>query len=165
MIDFASNKLKQMQEGNIEPEIPTSFTGFPRNASRYTVEWSNNIEFSTGPSPRTGWVASSDTKIPKNLNLFTMVHLHYEYFLAKDPWVIETEYVRDGVIFRGHPNYRSNGEWKDWVMIQFERTPTDNKQNKTVAKQNWIAFGMEEEDYDGYYYVPAEIQGFFQKRW
>jgi len=31
-----------------------------------------------------------------------------------------TEYKRNGVTYRAHPNYNSFGEWYDWAMIQFE---------------------------------------------
>ena len=32
---------------------------------------------------------------------------------------IFTEHRRDGVMFRGHPNYRSLGEWRDWVVVDW----------------------------------------------
>ena len=31
-----------------------------------------------------------------------------------------TEYKRDGVIYRAHPDYRSQGKWEDWVLVQFD---------------------------------------------
>ena len=30
-----------------------------------------------------------------------------------------TEHKRDGITFRGHPNYRGTGPWKDWVLINW----------------------------------------------
>jgi hypothetical protein len=29
---------------------------------------------------------------------------------------LSTKYARDGAIFRGHANYRSDGPWYDWVI-------------------------------------------------
>jgi hypothetical protein len=31
-----------------------------------------------------------------------------------------TEYIRCGVPFRAHPNYRQTGPWYDWVMVKYE---------------------------------------------
>ncbi len=32
---------------------------------------------------------------------------------------IRTEHKRNGQIFRGHPNYRSSGQWNDWVLVDW----------------------------------------------
>jgi hypothetical protein len=32
---------------------------------------------------------------------------------------IYTRHVRNGTIFHGHPNYRGQGVWKDWVMVEW----------------------------------------------
>ena len=32
---------------------------------------------------------------------------------------IFTEHTRDGTIFRGHPNYRGSGPWRDWVLVDW----------------------------------------------
>ena len=32
---------------------------------------------------------------------------------------IFTEHSRDGVMFRGHPNHRGTGPWKDWVLVDW----------------------------------------------
>ena len=40
--------------------------------------------------------------------------------------VVCTEYNRFGVPFRCHPNYRSQGPWYDWAMVQFEVTDNNN---------------------------------------
>lgn len=39
-----------------------------------------------------------------------------------------TEYERDGTVFRAHPNYRSKGDWHDYVMVHF-----DNDEAVTVG--------------------------------
>ena len=36
-----------------------------------------------------------------------------------------TEYKRDGVLFRAHPNYQSTGMWYDWVMISWTQEDND----------------------------------------
>ena len=47
--------------------------------------------------------------------------------------VVCTEYNRFGVSFRSHLNYRSQGPWYDWAMVQFELT--DN--NNNISIQNY----------------------------
>ena len=42
------------------------------------------------------------------------------FFYELDEFRIHLEYVRNGVTFRCHPNYKSNGEWYDWAMIRFD---------------------------------------------
>ena len=32
---------------------------------------------------------------------------------------IFAEHTRDGTIFRGHPNYRGSGPWRDWVLVDW----------------------------------------------
>lgn len=32
---------------------------------------------------------------------------------------IYTEHTRNGMVFRGHPNFRRNGPWRDWAMINW----------------------------------------------
>ena len=34
--------------------------------------------------------------------------------------VIYTEHKRGKVLFRGHPNYRGSGPWKDWVVVDWD---------------------------------------------
>ena len=45
-----------------------------------------------------------------------------------------TEYKRNGVLFRAHPNYQSNGEWYDWVMIKcdYDNSSFGRKQRKNA---------------------------------
>jgi len=57
--------------------------------------------------------------------------------------------MRNGTIFRCHPNYRSNGAWYDWVMVWFE---FDEPKQNHVRKQNgaWSPS-----------YYPSKIMCFF----
>ena len=32
---------------------------------------------------------------------------------------IYTEHQRKGAIFHGHPNYRQNGQWNDWALVDW----------------------------------------------
>jgi hypothetical protein len=58
-----------------------------------------------------------------------------------------TEYHRDNVDYRAHPNYRSNGPWQDWITVRWEgdiytpsqlqcffRDPQDDSRLKAVVK-------------------------------
>ena len=40
--------------------------------------------------------------------------------------VIWSDHRCDGVIFHGHPNYRSGEAWNDWGMIKWQTTETGN---------------------------------------
>jgi hypothetical protein len=58
--------------------------------------------------------------------MFDTQMLHFAMKIQHDllDWVpkmpICAEHSRDGYIFRSHPNYRSKGPWRDWVMIKWE---------------------------------------------
>ena len=143
LIDFAYNKIQAMRQEETNQASDKKFTGFPKNATRFKV-----IRYTESEDRAEGWhiaspkpMTNDERYVPLFLGVFTTTH-------GSEPWFFETEYVRDGVIFRGNEDYRSDGAWRDWVMIQFERTPTDNKQNKQDAKSNRIAFGMDSENYD-----------------
>jgi hypothetical protein len=36
-----------------------------------------------------------------------------------------TEFYKNGMLFRSHPDYRSRGPWYEWAMIEFENLPED----------------------------------------
>jgi len=42
------------------------------------------------------------------------------FFHDIDEFNVHLEYIRNRTTFRCHPNYNSNGEWYDWVMVWFE---------------------------------------------
>ena len=46
-----------------------------------------------------------------------------------------TEYTRQGVIFRCHPNYRNEGPWSDYAMFAWEQ-PLNTKIAKSRGKGN-----------------------------
>jgi len=41
-------------------------------------------------------------------------------FFGQKHIFIFTEYKRNGITYRAHPNYKSFGEWYDWAMVKFE---------------------------------------------
>lgn len=41
------------------------------------------------------------------------------FWVLNEPLPILTEHRRSGQIFRGHPNYRQNGNWNDWVLVDW----------------------------------------------
>jgi len=45
------------------------------------------------------------------------------FFYDVDEFSAHLQYTRNGVMFRCHPNYKSNGEWYDWVMVRFDIGP------------------------------------------
>ena len=50
--------------------------------------------------------------------LVELQHLARNY-LPDRKLCIFTEHRRDGVMFRGHPNYRCKGHWRDWVVVDW----------------------------------------------
>ena len=33
--------------------------------------------------------------------------------------MFHTEYVKNGIVYRSHPNFQSDGAWYDWAMVKF----------------------------------------------
>ena len=69
------------------------------------VEWNTRSNF--------------DMHLPDDLQQF----LVQEYNLDTVPdktLTIYTQYKRNGVLYRCHPNYRGDGPWYDWVMMSYE---------------------------------------------
>jgi hypothetical protein len=59
-----------------------------------------------------------------------------------------TSYKKDGVTYRAHPNFRSEGEWYDWVMVRCDEDP-----------KNEAAKNREQLHEEGLY--PCKILAFF----
>jgi hypothetical protein len=71
-----------------------------------------------------------------------------------------TEYIRDNHRFRAHPNYRSNGYWYDWVMVNFQvdnDIDGDNVDSHRSKRHRTIETGNRYPDE----YYPAKILCFF----
>ena len=58
-----------------------------------------------------------------------------------------TEYRRDGLLFRAHPNYRSEGAWYDWCMVQFNVGESHDDSSTTASSDGYWGQGS----------VPAKI--------
>ena len=54
---------------------------------------------------------------------------------------VYAEHRREGIIFRGHPNYRGKGPWRDWVMV--------NWNVGDYPAQIWAFLDLREMDIDG----------------
>ena len=59
------------------------------------------------------------------------------------------QYMQNGITFCCHPNFKSNGEWYDWVMVQF-----NNGTNKVSCGKKSI--GMWSDNY-----FPSKVLCFF----
>ena len=133
-----------------------NFTGFPRNASSCVMDLvKGKIVYHCNET-----IAIQPQK---------MVQTWAEHILSTQPvehtekqtFRLYTEYHRNGTIFRAHPKYRSLLPWHDWVTCQYQRE-RNTRQSKVQAQACRIAFGLDEEDYQNNYYVPAELFGFFE---
>jgi len=60
------------------------------------------------------------------------------------------QYIQNGVIFWCHPNYKSNGEWYDWVMVKF-----DMGTHRTSRHKNNAGYWSDQ-------YFPSKIMCFFR---
>ena len=59
---------------------------------------------------------------------------------------IYTEHKRQGYIFRGHPNYRQDGYWRDWALFDWGQEDGDDEE---MPGQIWCFVtlnGLEAED-------------------
>ena len=71
-----------------------------------------------------------------------------------DDLVVISEIMREGQIFRAHPNYRKAGNWFDWAIMQFPPNSSDrllkeyNRRNKVLSD---FALGQR----------PVKLLGFF----
>lgn len=57
------------------------------------------------------------------LRYLTDLQDRYAPYLRGTPLHIFTEHVRDKQIFRGHPRYRDNRAWNDWVLVDYGGEP------------------------------------------
>ena len=72
-----------------------------------------------------------------------------------------TEYKRAGTIFRGHPNYRQDGPWYDWVMLRWAR---ENNQNYTQPAECQAGYGDDASIAKDHLYAPGQILGFVESQ-
>jgi len=148
-----------IHQPDLKNKCASTFTGFPKNSS------SAELNFNPDSDP-----IYKENKYKQMLSQDLLKAFAHNCWLfsiqndtARGPFFLYSEYHRDGIIFRGHPNFRSLGPWHDWVTCQYERCPSSS-QSKTNAKKSRIAFGLDEEDYDTKLYIPSQIYGFFESQ-
>jgi len=66
-----------------------------------------------------------------------------------DDFSIHLEYMRNGINFQCHPNYKSNGEWYNWVQVRFD-TSAQKVSRRMKGSGMWSAN-----------YFPSKIMCFF----
>ena len=84
------------------------------------------IQFMTGTGQATGeWLGKRKQRghvevHPLLLDFFTRLNKQRDVGNNGEPIMGFTEYRRSGILFRAHPNYRSEGPFYDWANIQWE---------------------------------------------
>ena len=147
---------RMIHRPDLTEKTGSEFTGFPRNGSKVTMQFRDN-------KPVYGESILVDCQPERLLRAWA------EHMTLDIPWEnleektfeLHTEYHRNGVIFRAHPRFRSANSWNDWVTCQFERDE-GTTQSKDEAKSCRVAYGLDVEDYEKNYYVPAQLFGFFE---
>ena len=69
-----------------------------------------------------------------------------------------TEMKRHDVVFRAHPNYKSNGPWFDWVIIRYEEKPPDGEHLDGCH----VNYGDHPNLRGRFRYAPAQIYAFLR---
>ena len=121
-----------------EKESPTAAVKSTHYAAKFFVNIKHNVE--TKKTDLTyDWITPSmkgkvvDQHLLKTIrNLFFKI-LPLEQQLQGIKVHGMTEYTRQWIIFRCHPNYRNEGAWYDYAMFAWEQ-PTNSKNTKTNAK-------------------------------
>jgi len=71
-------------------------------------------------------LAEQSVRNRRQIHPLLLIFLHQEtknkesVFFGETIVQVYTEYKREDIIFRSHPNYNSFGEWYDWVMLDFD---------------------------------------------
>ena len=75
-----------------------------------------------------------------------------------------TDYTRNEVLFRAHPNYRNEGSWYDWIMIKWLEPAMKYQSKRLTRDSEWAP--VDHGDYGKhkkkYCYAPARVHGFFE---
>ena len=144
-----------IHQPDLEDKPESDFTGFPRNGSRCSMNLTNGVISYE-------WSELLNVQDRKMLQTWAgHIKLNHPATQGTVTFDLHTEYHRNGVIFRAHPKFRSLSPWFDWVTCQFEREPHTH-QNKQQAEACRIAYGLDDEDYNHNFYVPAKLFGFFE---
>ena len=72
-----------------------------------------------------------------------------------------TEYNRNGIVFRAHPNYRAEGPWYDYAMVTWKMDASDDSSSSSSLDTNSDDLGVTQPGHmDKTCIVPAKIIGF-----
>lgn len=94
--------------------------------------------------------------------------IRHRFAASQDPGLIvtcamHTEYRREGVIFRAHPEYRSRHPWYDWVMFRYAKSELDIARNRTYQEASHtdaVFYGDPPEIARDHHYAPGKILAF-----
>jgi hypothetical protein len=109
------------------------------------------IRRNSGGLVKAKWLGRTQVEVPSAL-----VHFFKNEGLLEEisTYKIHTEYFYNGLRYRAHPDYRSEGAWYDWCMVEYVPSVVDNRRERTNKSEDIIsAFPP------GYY--PAKLLGFF----
>jgi len=133
LIKKAYQSLQQSQTTEICDEHNNAFSYLPNSASF-------RILFDDDGNCVTKWLGKKHLKqnviLPTNIISWIQHSKKNKksFFYDVDAFLIHLEYIQNSVTFHCHLNYKSNGEWYDWVMIQF-----DNNSNKSYHWKKNVA--------------------------
>ncbi len=124
-IDGSTNRQINGQAVCEAPRV-TSFTvGKPR----FQVNFSPNGYL--GTVSLSSWTTKGIVNLhPVIINWFIADQQKRKYTTNVAIW---TEYKRNGVRFRAHPNYRSSGAWHDWAMIRWDTDDDSSTQSHSMS--------------------------------
>ena len=71
---------------------------------------------------------------------------------------VYTQYKRDGVLYRCHPNYRGDGPWYDWVMVSYE--DDNGPGGYLTGPARLIAVVIDSTDVDGTHQPIIQLSGY-----
>ena len=119
LIKKAKQALSQSRNESFQDKPDAGFSNLPNSASFH-------VTFNGNGQCIPNWLGKKSLKDAVILDSALVTWLHKSrkdkksFFYDVDEFCIHFEYMRNGITFRCHPNYRSNGAWYDWVMVQFE---------------------------------------------
>jgi len=116
LINKAKQALSRSHEANSVINKPDMFSILPNSAS-FCLAFNN--EGLCFPE----WLGKKYLKDSVTLNSILLTWINClkrdkkGFFYKVDEFYVHLKYIRNGVIFWCHPNFKSNREWYDWVMI------------------------------------------------
>jgi hypothetical protein len=101
---------------------------------------------------QTKWLGRTKVEVPS-----VLVHFFKQnrMFAEHDSYMIHKEYFYNGTRYRAHPDYRSEGAWYDWCMVEYVPSEVD-----AIRQANNEEEGIISAYPPGYY--PAKLLGFYQ---